>query len=96
MFYNFGWKTYPVVILISLLQFNFIFFYSGETNRSSWLITFMVLAQYVVFGELIPFKIPPKSSNFCRTLSHLKKVERDAENVIELMPSRFKLGAEQP
>ena len=56
----------------------------------------MVLAQYVGFGELIPFKIPPKSSNFCRTLSHLKKVERDAENVIELMPSRFKLGAEQP
>ena len=68
MFYNFGWKIYPVVILISLLQFNFIFFYSGETYRSSWLITFMVLAQYVGFGELIPFKIPPKkfkiSANF--------------------------------
>lgn len=56
----------------------------------------MVLAQYVGFGELIPFKISSKSSKFWRTLSHSKKVERDAENVIELMPSRFRLGAEQP
>ena len=56
----------------------------------------MVLAQYVGFGELIPFKIPPKSSKFWRTLSHSTKVGCDAENVIELMPSRFKLGAEQP